>query len=106
MLPKKTRHEIIGFRNDKSRPACPAQVGLTVGSVGLSAAILLSSVQTAHAVTPEQLLFLEVSLLWCLWQTWQDMVGFTTEELWLLGYHISKSQVQIKLRCAGMEGSR
>ncbi|CAL5221069.1 g3193 [Coccomyxa viridis] len=35
------------------------QVGMAVGSVGLSAAILLSSVQAAHAVTPEQLLFLE-----------------------------------------------
>lgn len=37
------------------------QVGLAVGSIGLSAAILLSSVQTAYAVTPEQLLFLEAS---------------------------------------------
>ena len=67
MLPDKSRHKITGFRNDKSRPACTAQVGLTVGSIGLSAAILLSPVQTAHAVTPEQLLFLEVSKLWCLW---------------------------------------
>ena len=31
-----------------------------MGSIALSAAILLSPVQRAHAVTPEQLLFLEV----------------------------------------------
>ena len=50
-----------GLHSDKTRPACVVQVGMAVGSVGLSAAILLSSLQTAHAVTPEQLLFLEVS---------------------------------------------
>ena len=37
------------------------QVGHAVGSIALSAAILLSPVQRAHAVTPEQLLFLEVN---------------------------------------------
>ena len=37
------------------------QVGHVVGSVALSAAVLLSPVQRAHAVTPEQLLFLEVT---------------------------------------------
>ena len=42
------------------------QMGLAVGSIGLSAVILFASVQTAHAVTPEQLLFLEVGAL----QSW------------------------------------
>ena len=32
-----------------------------MGSIALSAAVLLSPVQRAHAVTPEQLLFLEVT---------------------------------------------
>ena len=38
------------------------QVGMAVSTVALSAAIFLSSQQAAHAVTPEQLLFLEASL--------------------------------------------
>ena len=37
------------------------QVGMAVSSVALSAAIFLSSQQAAHAVTPEQLLYLEAS---------------------------------------------
>ena len=41
------------------------QMGLAVGSIGLSAVVLFTSVQTAHAVTPEQLLFLEVGALQC-----------------------------------------
>ena len=65
---------VQGLRYGRTRPACTVQVGMAVGSVGLSAAILLSSVQAAHAVTPEQLLFLEVSLLHSLQRLYKHLV--------------------------------
>lgn len=58
---------VPSLNSSKTSLVCTVQVGLAVGSIGLSAAILLSSVHQAHAVTPEQLLFLEVRQLCFSW---------------------------------------